>query len=294
MLDEARARGLADGLADADFARPLRRGEAVPIAAAGAVHDQHAAAGGRPQAAPVVVAGDARRPGPVRARLHHLHAHRQRGAVRRGAAGGASRGGQRVRRAVPVAAAQAVHVEDEERPGGPRGDPPDDAAAVAEPGRRRAQRPGAGAVPADLAAHAGVADGRRHRHDRHRAARRHRGRRHGRRVRRLGHDDHVPRLPPGVRRVPRRRATGTASARRCSRRSPSATPSPSRRSNRRATPRRRRPATPRRRSSSGSRSSASAGHRRGRRSSRPSRTAATCGRRARRWCRRGPRSPSST
>ena len=33
---------------------------------------------------------------------------------------------------------------------------------------RRAQRPGPGAVPVDLAAHAGLADGRRHRHDRHR------------------------------------------------------------------------------------------------------------------------------
>ena len=116
--------------------RPLRRREAVPIAAAGAVHHQHVAAGGRPQAAPVVVAGDARRPGPVRARLHHLHAHRQRGAVRRGAAGGPCRRGQRVRLAVPVAAAQAVHLQDAQRPGGSRGDPPVDAAALAEPGRR--------------------------------------------------------------------------------------------------------------------------------------------------------------
>ena len=38
---------------------------------------------------------------------------------------------QRVRPAVPVAAAQAVRLEGQERPGGPRGDPPDDAAALA-------------------------------------------------------------------------------------------------------------------------------------------------------------------
>ena len=36
----------------ADFTRPLGRGEAVPQLAEGAVHDVHAAAGGRPQAAP--------------------------------------------------------------------------------------------------------------------------------------------------------------------------------------------------------------------------------------------------
>ena len=184
--------------------------------------------------------------------------------------------------------------QDQERPGGPRGDPPDDAAALARPVAGRAEQPGAVAVPDDLAAHAGLADGRRHRHHRHRAPRRHGRRRHRRRVRRLRHDDHVPRLPPGVRRVPRRgrrrrrRARGAAAAahrrRRRRRRRARA---------RRATPRRRRPATPRRRSSSASRSWASAGRRRGRRSSRPCRTAATCGRRARRSCRRGPRSPSS-
>ena len=60
--------------------RALGRGEAVPLVAQAAVHDLDPAAGGRAQAAAVVVAGDAPRPGPVRARLHHLHAYRQRGA----------------------------------------------------------------------------------------------------------------------------------------------------------------------------------------------------------------------
>ena len=84
----------------------------------------------------VAVAGDARGPGPVRARLHHLHAHRQRRARRRGAR---RRCAPRCQRTYgeqflsPVAA--AVHDEGEERPGGPRGDPADHAAA---------QRPTAG------------------------------------------------------------------------------------------------------------------------------------------------------
>ena len=50
--------------------------------------------------------------------------------VRRGTAGHAGGGRRRVRPAVPVAAAQAVHVEVEERPGGARGDPADHAATA--------------------------------------------------------------------------------------------------------------------------------------------------------------------
>ena len=86
---------------------PLGRGEAVPLTAAGAVHDEHAAAGGRAQAAAVVVAGHARRPGPLRAGLHHLHAHRHRRALQRRHAGGAGGDQQRVRPAVPLAVARA-------------------------------------------------------------------------------------------------------------------------------------------------------------------------------------------
>ena len=74
----------------------------------------------------------------------------------------------------------------------------------------RAERPRAVDVPHDLAAHAGVADGRRHRHHRDRAARRDRcrpdprRRRHRRSVRGQRHHDQLRRLPPGVRRVGRR------------------------------------------------------------------------------------------
>ena len=164
--------------------------------------------------------------------------------------------------AVPVAAAEAVRVEGQERPGGPRGDPPDDAVALAR-SRSQGELNGqelalyrliwqrtlasqmADATGTTVSVRLGAAVDRRV--DRLR-------------VRGVGHDDHVPRLPRGVRRGrPTTTATrgereallppladGDAGAGRVARR-------------RRATPPRRRPATPRRRSSSASRSSASAG-----------------------------------
>ena len=64
--------------------RPLGRGAAVPVVAQGAVHDVDAPAGGRAQAPPVGRPGHAPGPGPLRAGLHHLHAHRRHGPVRRG------------------------------------------------------------------------------------------------------------------------------------------------------------------------------------------------------------------
>ncbi len=66
--------------------------------------------------------------------------------------------------------------------------------------RERAQRPRAPPLRADLDADAGVADGRRAGQDGERQGRRTVGRRARRRVRRLGHHDHLPRLPPGLRR----------------------------------------------------------------------------------------------
>ena len=78
--------GAGDGPGAGRLRRAQRRGEAVPLVAQGAVHDLDPAAGRRPRAAPVGVAGDARGPGPVRAGLHHVHAHRQRGALRGGGA----------------------------------------------------------------------------------------------------------------------------------------------------------------------------------------------------------------
>ena len=84
VVDEARARGLADNLRGSAFTvrsveeRPYRSAPKAPV------HDLDAAAGGWPQAAPQRLAGHARRPGLVRAWLHHLHANRQRHAQRRG------------------------------------------------------------------------------------------------------------------------------------------------------------------------------------------------------------------
>ena len=116
-------------------------------------------------------AGDAAGPGPVRAGLHHLHAHGLRHAVRRGAlrgraprspaptASGSCRPAPR-RYTTKVKNAQEAH--EAIRPAAPFRAP--------DAGRRRADGPELDALPADLAAHAGLADGRRHRHDGERAA----------------------------------------------------------------------------------------------------------------------------
>ena len=64
--------------------RALGGGAAVPVVAQGAVHDVDPPAGGRAQAPPVGGPGHAPGPGPLRAGLHHLHAHRRHGPVRRG------------------------------------------------------------------------------------------------------------------------------------------------------------------------------------------------------------------
>ncbi len=64
--------------------RALGGGQALPPVTGRAVHDLHAPAGGEPQAALGRAAHDARRAGPLRARLHHLHAYRLHDAVRVG------------------------------------------------------------------------------------------------------------------------------------------------------------------------------------------------------------------
>ena len=69
---------------------------------------------------------------------------------------------------------------------------------------QRARRRRLPALRAHLAAHGRVADGRRPRHHRQRADRGHGGHRRGRHVRRVRAHDHVPRLPQGLRRDPRR------------------------------------------------------------------------------------------
>ncbi len=103
----------------------LGRGEAVSHVAQGPVHDIDAAAGGRPQAPALRVAGDAARPEPVRARVHHLHAYRQR------AFSDEALQATRAARSQPSTASSSCRRNpastrrSQERAGSPRGDPPD-------------------------------------------------------------------------------------------------------------------------------------------------------------------------
>ena len=75
----------------------LGGGEAVHPPPGGAVPDVDAAAGGEPQAALLGADDDARRPAAVRARLHHVHAHRLDDVVRVGADRSASSGSRALR-----------------------------------------------------------------------------------------------------------------------------------------------------------------------------------------------------
>ena len=185
--------------------RRVGRVEAVHAQALRAVHDVHAAAGGRAQAALLRRPHDARRAAALRERLHHLPAHRLHHAVAVGHRRRPGAGPRAVRRRLRARAAAAVHPQGQERAGGPRGHPARRGAVPhARRGGARARRRRLPPLRAHLAAHGGLADGRRARHHRQRADRRHGGHRRGRHVRRLGAHDHVPRLPQGLRRDPRR------------------------------------------------------------------------------------------
>ena len=177
-----------------------RRGEAVPPPAVPAVHDEHPAAGGRPQVPLVVGDGDARGAAVVRERLHHLHAHRldepvDDGAPRRGHRRASStatrmfppnRGSIRARSRTP-----RRRTRPSVRP----------ATRSALPARSRTSCPPTSpSLRADLAAHARIADGRRGRHDGVGAHRRDLDDRRVGRVHDQRPHDHVPRLPARVRR----------------------------------------------------------------------------------------------
>ena len=97
-----------------------------------------------------------------------------------------------------------LRLQGQERPGGARGDPPL-RRRVPHPGADRPDRRPVPALRADLDAHRRLADEGRRRPERQRAARRHGRQRRGRRVRRQRPGDHLPRLPQGLRRGPRRR-----------------------------------------------------------------------------------------
>ena len=113
IVDETLARGLARRGSSTVLQCALGRREAVPVDAEGAVHDLDAPAGGRAQAQHERRTGDASRAGPVRARLHHLHAHRLDDAVRDGGHAARIQINELVRRRVP--AGQAPHAREEGR-----------------------------------------------------------------------------------------------------------------------------------------------------------------------------------
>ena len=120
-----RRASLAAGLDGADVLRPLGRREAVHAAPGAAVHDLDAAAGGEPQAPLHGADDDARRPAALRARLHHLHAHRLDVAVGVGADRGARGRRRELFGAESVPAAPRLYDrQGQERAGGARGDPP--------------------------------------------------------------------------------------------------------------------------------------------------------------------------
>ena len=135
--------------------------EAVQALSLGTVHHVHAAAGGLPEAAVGRPAHHARGAGALRARLHHLYAHRLGDAVGHGYRGSAQAGGRAVRRGPCGVRSAALQGQGQERAGGARGHPPRrrplphaDGPGRGAPRRRlRALRP-------DLEAHGRLADGR--------------------------------------------------------------------------------------------------------------------------------------
>ena len=227
--------------------RPVGRREALLPAAVAAVHDLDAAAGGEPQA-PLHGADDhARRATALRAWLHHLHAHRLDVALGGRADGRATPGDRALRRRVRSAGAASLRPAGQERPGGARGDPTGGRPlSRACGGQRRARSRRARPVRADLAPDARLTDGGREGPDGLDSYRRCLHRRPRRRVRRLRHRDHGPRvsrrLRGGARRGGRRGRRADASGPPAGR-----TPSSCSSSRRRATRRRRRRGSPRRR-----------------------------------------------
>ena len=244
-------------------------------------------------------AGHAHGPGPLRARLHHLHADRLGHAVGRGAGRGPDPGAGAVRRRLPACPAPAVplrrsnaqEAHEAIRPG---------RRPVADPGPAPGRAPGADLRLYDLvwkrtlASQMADAVGKTVsvRIDAAPLATA-----HGCTITEWAASGRPspspatsgstwrPRRPRGRPRRPR--AAAARPGRRAGAPRPGGRP-------RGVAPPNRRPATPRRRWSSGWRRPASAGRPPGRRSCRPSRTAATCGRRAPPWCRRGRPSPWSS
>ena len=202
----------------------LDRGErgtqGIAQAALTALHDLHPAAGGQQPSGHVAAPHHADRPAPLRGHRtgqrwtrgsDHLHAYRLADPQRRGLEGGGARDPRALRRRLHDGT-PPLPDPGQGRPGGPRGDPPDQPGADA---RERGPLPGQGAarpLRTDLAPDPGLADGRRP------ARPHHRGppcRRPGRRIRVPGHrfGRALSRLPARRRRHRPRQAATRALAR---------------------------------------------------------------------------------
>ena len=132
-----------------------------------AVRDLDPAAGSGAQARLRRRSHHAHRAAPVRGRQprrrdgrpDHLHAHRQRPDVRRGAGRLPAAHREHVRRSLPARDAARLSDQDQERPGGARGDPPDRFRAHAGCRGALARRRPAPPLRADLEARGGEPDG---------------------------------------------------------------------------------------------------------------------------------------
>ena len=101
-----------------------RGGQAGSLVPAASLRDLDAAAGRRPQAEHERPAGDAGGPGPLRARLHHLHAHRLGQPVPDGARCRPRADQSAVRREVPARRGPPVRHQGSRRPGSARSGAP--------------------------------------------------------------------------------------------------------------------------------------------------------------------------
>ena len=209
LRDEAAARRAVREIEARALAVDSDREEAGQPQSGAAVQHLDPAAGGLAQAGLLGRSDDEDRPAPVRGRGHrrrdggpdHLHAHRQRPALRRGAGRLPPVDRPAVRRRLPPGQAAAVQDQDQERPGSARGDPADRSVPRARRAARPARRRPAAALRPDLEAHRRQPDGggpARPRHRRHRLGRRRR------RAARDRPDGGLRRLPQALPGGPRR------------------------------------------------------------------------------------------
>ena len=124
LLNEAEAVALRAKVEDVPMAGGDGGGEAHRPQTGAPLHHQHPAAGGEPQAEALRPRNHARRPGALRAGLHHLHADRFGPSFRAGDQRRPRLRRQQIRQGFPQPLSPAVHHQVPQCPGGPRGHPP--------------------------------------------------------------------------------------------------------------------------------------------------------------------------